>query len=345
MDLVTFGRRLLRPPPPRPSSSLGRGGLPRARRGPTRRLDVREDASASRAVLDHGGAVLRAVKVLGFDSVNRRRYTREAARAAIGMYEGAKVNLDHPQGPPGQTRGVRDRFGWLENVRVESDGLWADLRYNPQHEYSESFRWWAEHQPDALGLSHNAVGQGHDEEGIFVVDKIVVVRSVDLVADPATTRGLHESRGRTNVSWIEYPRRRRRLAYLREEASHMAALRDGFAAAAEHLIDLALDGAIDPQEALRKLKVLLSHHEAIRDQHREEEEEDAGELARAHSRGPSPDEGRRGPFAGEPLARPLRKHFRADADESVGRPYRGFATRDVQEFAARLRRAGAGRWW
>lgn len=47
--------------------------------------------------------------------------------------------------------------------------------------------------PDAFGLSHNAQGEGDEKDGIFVVSKIVEVRHVDVVADPATTKSLSES--------------------------------------------------------------------------------------------------------------------------------------------------------
>jgi hypothetical protein len=48
--------------------------------------------------------------------------------------------------------------------------------------------------PESYGLSHNAHGEGEENaDGIFVVRKILDVRHVDLVADPATTRGLAEA--------------------------------------------------------------------------------------------------------------------------------------------------------
>jgi hypothetical protein len=53
----------------------------------------------------------------------------------------------------------------------------------------------AERMPDAFGMSHNAQGEGEEnKDGVFVVSKIVEVRHVDLVADPATTKSLSESK-------------------------------------------------------------------------------------------------------------------------------------------------------
>jgi hypothetical protein len=158
------------------------------------RRDLFECEGQGACSLDRLDSVLRGVKVLGLESVNRRRYTPESAQAAVGMYEGRAVNIDHPDGDPGASRRLVDRFGKLENVQAGADGLRADLRYNPHHTMAATVEWFGENMPEMLGLSHNAVGQGHDEDGVFVVERIVSVRSVDLVADPASTHGLYESR-------------------------------------------------------------------------------------------------------------------------------------------------------
>jgi hypothetical protein len=53
--------------------------------------------------------------------------------------------------------------------------------------------WDAEKAPENFGFSHNVEAVVRLENGAQIVDKIVRVRSVDLVADPATTSGLFES--------------------------------------------------------------------------------------------------------------------------------------------------------
>jgi hypothetical protein len=50
-----------------------------------------------------------------------------------------------------------------------------------------------ENDPRNVGFSHRAYGRGHHVGARYLVEEIAVVRSVDLVADPATTRGLFES--------------------------------------------------------------------------------------------------------------------------------------------------------
>jgi hypothetical protein len=144
------------------------------------------------ARLNGPAGLLRGVTVLGLSSRNRRRYTPEAVASALALYQGALVNLDHPDRPD-TPRSVRDRFGRLVNVRFEGGRVKADLRYNPEHPFAATLEWFAENDPGAIGLSHNAVGEGKVEGGTFVVRKIVELRSVDLVAEPATTRGLFEA--------------------------------------------------------------------------------------------------------------------------------------------------------
>ena len=134
------------------------------------------------------------VKIIGFNSDNNRRYTPEALKAAISLYEGVKVNVDHPENPD-DCRSVYDRIGKLTNVRfVENKGLFGDLWLIPSHKLTAEVFDAAELMPDMFGLSHNAQGEGEeDSNGVLVVHKITEVRHVDLVADPATTNSLSES--------------------------------------------------------------------------------------------------------------------------------------------------------
>lgn len=140
--------------------------------------------------------VIQNVKVLGLVSENGRRYLPEAIKSAADLYEGVRVNVDHPDGKPTDQRSAYDRFGKLENIRwVEGEGLYGDLVFLRSHPMAERICEAAERMPDVFGLSHNAGGDGdYDKNGIFVVSNIVEVRHVDLVADPATTKSLQESR-------------------------------------------------------------------------------------------------------------------------------------------------------
>ena len=143
--------------------------------------------------------VLRGLKILGLESANGRSYPKETAARAVALYEGAKVNVDHA-GTPGQARGYGDRIGLIENVRLgEGDsGLFADFRFNPKHGVAEQLKWDAENNPSAVGFSHNVMAKTARRGGKVVVEEITKVQSVDLVADPATTKGLFEATDETH---------------------------------------------------------------------------------------------------------------------------------------------------
>jgi hypothetical protein len=149
---------------------------------------------AIRVDREHG--VIRGVKILGSTSRNRRTYRPEAMAAAVALYEGAKVNVNHPKGSPLGPRDYQDRIGVIRNARIEGpDGLFADLHFNPKHALAEQLLWDAEHAAENVGFSHNAEARTSRAGDNVVVEEILCVRSVDLVADPATTQGLFESAG------------------------------------------------------------------------------------------------------------------------------------------------------
>ena len=144
--------------------------------------------------VDRQGGVIRGVKVLGLQSRNGRAYLPDALRQAARLYEGAKVNVNHPRGNPGGPRDYQDRIGAIRNVVVRAgEGLFADLHFNPKHALAEQLVWDAEHSPENVGFSHNVEARCARRGDSVVVEAIVRVQSVDLVADPATTRGQFES--------------------------------------------------------------------------------------------------------------------------------------------------------
>ncbi|MBC7350842.1 MAG: hypothetical protein H5U08_00640 [Thermogutta sp.] len=147
-------------------------------------------ASSGPLRVDRERGVIYGVKVLGLESANGRVYLPEALQRAAALYEGKPVNVDHVSGS--QLRSYRDRIGKLVNVRVGHDGLYADLVVNPKHPLAEQLFWDAEHAPENVGLSHDARGKTAVRNGKVVVEAIESVRSVDLVAEPATTRSLYE---------------------------------------------------------------------------------------------------------------------------------------------------------
>jgi len=144
--------------------------------------------------VDRQAGVIRGVKILGLQSRNGRSYLPEALAQAAGLYEEAKVNVNHPKGNPGGPRDYQDRIGVIRNVAVRSgEGLFADFHFNPKHALAEQLVWDAEHAPENVGFSHNVQAQTRRQGDRLVVEAITKVQGVDLVADPATTRGLFES--------------------------------------------------------------------------------------------------------------------------------------------------------
>ena len=144
--------------------------------------------------IDRAEGVLRGVKLLGHESRNGRRYLPEALASAAGLYEGAKVNVNHSKSGPLVARDYQDRIGVVRNVTARSaEGLFGDLHFNPKHALAEQLLWDAEHAPENVGFSHNVQARTSRQGEQTVVEAILHVQSVDLVADPATTRGLFES--------------------------------------------------------------------------------------------------------------------------------------------------------
>lgn len=151
------------------------------------------DSGSERLHVDRAAGVIRGVKLLGLTSRNCRRYREQALLDAVGLYEGAKVNINHPKGHPLAPRDYQDRLGVVRSVEFRAaQGLFGDLHFNPKHALSEQLVWDAEHAPQNVGLSHNVVARTSRNGAETVVDAIAKVQSIDLVADPATTSGLYE---------------------------------------------------------------------------------------------------------------------------------------------------------
>jgi hypothetical protein len=151
------------------------------------------DSGSQRLRVDRAAGVIRGVKLLGLASRNGRRYREGALVDAVGLYEGAKVNINHPKGHPLSPRDYQDRLGVVRDVQFRAaDGLFGDLYFNPKHALSEQLVWDAEHAPQNVGMSHNVLARTSRSGDETVVEAITKVQSIDLVADPATTAGLYE---------------------------------------------------------------------------------------------------------------------------------------------------------
>ncbi len=135
------------------------------------------DSRQQRLRVDREAGVIRGVKLLGLASRNGRRYREEALVNAVSLYEGAKVNINHPKGHPLSPRDYQDRLGVVRGVEFRAgEGLFGDLHFNPKHALSEQLVWDAEHAPQNVGMSHNVLARTTRSGNETVVEAIAELR-------------------------------------------------------------------------------------------------------------------------------------------------------------------------
>ena len=156
----------------------------------TKRLSERFAAPLSGGTVDRAAGVIKNVLVCGTTSANGRSYPwGKGLTCDPAKYEGRPVNADH-----GDKASVGRRIGWLQDVRVGSDGRpRADLHILTSHANGPAVLEAAERNPALFGLSHVAVCRTRMDRGTEIIESVESVESVDLVADPATTKSLYES--------------------------------------------------------------------------------------------------------------------------------------------------------
>jgi hypothetical protein len=191
--------------------------------------EVLQEYADSRGValrVDREAGVLRGVKLIGMESLNGRRYRPAALSTAVGLYEGAKVNVNHPKDGPLAPRDYRDRLGVIRQVEYRpGEGLFGNLHFNPKHALAEQLAWDAENNPRNVGFSHNVLAKLSREGEQTTVEAITHVQSVDLVADPAATHGLFEQETPEEVADGSNDELKKLQTQLHESLSREAALR------------------------------------------------------------------------------------------------------------------------
>lgn len=256
---------------------------------PTRLLEVVQSSPADVRV-DKEAGVIHGVRILGPESRNGRTYSAEAIRKAVNLYENRNVNYDHPpQGAP--ERHFADRAGWLANVREVTGGLSGDLHFLKSDPRAAKLCEAAERRPESFGLSHNAEGRIVKKNGRNVVEEITRVRSVDVVADPATTRSLFESIEAESEEEPKMSKTMRQIAQSHSASKRGAALKRfleqdeglpmadmpveapsadpnaeiaaAFEKAALAILKQVFTGEMDADEGLGKIKELLGKKEEV----------------------------------------------------------------------------------
>jgi hypothetical protein len=159
----------------------------------TRLTETRYLEFASDGRIDEENGILFGVKLIGEHSKNGRRYKPEAMKAAVGLYEGRKMYVNHPGKNEGAERKFEDWGGVFKNVRhIEGQGNFGDLHLRRNSGFFEGILEAAKTFPNAVGFSHVADGDSKMEGDTEIVESIREVFSVDLVTDPATTAGFFE---------------------------------------------------------------------------------------------------------------------------------------------------------
>lgn len=150
-----------------------------------RELEITESIEFSASRIDREKSIIHGVSILGSASKNKRQYTPAALTEARTFFESAPVYLEHRG-----KKEVRDFAGEVRNLREEEDRVKGDLHVAKSAEWLFDL---AERFPRQIGLSITATGKVRESaQGDIVEGFSGSRRSVDIVADPATTKGLFE---------------------------------------------------------------------------------------------------------------------------------------------------------
>lgn len=153
------------------------------------------DGAFAEISIDVEKRIIKNVALVGQISQNGRRYTVEALQGGTGKYEGVKVYIDHPTDQEDKRgwRSTKDLAGRVENARWDGQKIRGDLNLLGTSGGNLIFEI-ATKMPEIAGMSHNAFGIYHKEDGVEIVETIDKVVSVDLVGEPATNVNMFENK-------------------------------------------------------------------------------------------------------------------------------------------------------
>jgi peptidoglycan hydrolase CwlO-like protein len=153
------------------------------------------DSRGRKLTVDREASTVDGVKLMGWESKNKRRFSETARRNLFELSEAAKINVNHNTKDLTAPREYGDRFGSVVSRTLEADGIYGKIRVNPKHPLAEQFFWDAENAPQNCGMSpvYAPSKTSRSKDGFLLVESVARVSSIDLVADPATTNSLQES--------------------------------------------------------------------------------------------------------------------------------------------------------
>lgn len=249
----------------------------------TRTITAVERAPFASSKVNREAGYIDGVLICGVTSRNEREYPIPVLRRDYAKYEGAAVNCDHAD----QSTTER-RLGWFTDVKPGDDGRpRGRLNLLKSHPMAERVFEAADRRPELFGMSHVAVCGTKRVNGRETVESINKVLSIDLVADPATTKSLYESfnpteqpmKLRTYCEQVaaKWPAVAGKLKVLSEmdgmgdvemadpppvDADPGDPVKAAFSQAMHALVD-QLDGGMDPKAFLTKLKTLMKAAEKM----------------------------------------------------------------------------------
>lgn len=181
------------------------------------------------ANFDEDNMVVTGVSVLGPVSKNQRRYPVEVQEAALPLFEGAKAYLNHPTSKEmSDPRRVQDLIGEHKNIRMSGDMTYSDLHLIDNATVREHLVPIIKNKPHLVGNSIVVRGNSiREKDGWEKVTKILAVRSIDVVAEPATTHGMYESESQTPPSEDTMDLKKLTLEELRAERPDLVAVITG----------------------------------------------------------------------------------------------------------------------
>jgi len=234
--------------------------------------------------VDRERGIVHDVLICGRTSKNNRVYLETAFSPEV--YEGKTVFENHAT-----ERKVGDGIGTIKNVRIIKGLPYGDFHLMKSHRLYEYIMECSENNVPMFGLSHHANCQLRSDRksGQTIVEKVVECQSVDLVANPGTTRTVYESKQmpttlKTLAESVQSnnkftPRQRKSLKWL-AEADEMGmadvgvdplpddmlagdTVTSAFEMAATELAQQLMAGTLDIKDFVKKIKAVKTAHEQV----------------------------------------------------------------------------------
>lgn len=141
--------------------------------------------------VEEGSRLVKNIALTGLASRNGYEYTSEALSAAVPLYNGKPVFLDHAQaGQRPMSRSTRDLVGSIINPRFENGRLRGDIRVVDTSS-GRTFLALVEAETPGVGMSHVVLAErSTDGRKVHRIEEVI---SVDVVVNPATTSTFQES--------------------------------------------------------------------------------------------------------------------------------------------------------